>query len=79
MKDGQEPTERERWRRRRVLLSSVPLVGWILLAGTMVLRGSGGSGGGLGLGCVTNLGIAAQLQGGAAVTMAVWVSRNDPK
>ena len=62
-----------------MLLSSVPLVGWILLAGTMVLRGSGGSGGGLGLGCVTILVIAALLLGGAAVTLAVWLSRNDPK
>ena len=51
----------------------------MLFAATLVMRGPGDGSGIAGLGCVAVMVIAALVLGGAAVTIAVYLSRNDPK
>ncbi len=73
-------TERERWRRKRVVLTTLPLVGWAFVAGSLVVRSwndpAAAAGG---LGCIALMVVPALILGGVAVTVALYLSRNDPK
>lgn len=75
---SEEPlSDRERWRRRRLTLGAIPLVGWFLVAGSLIAGGGASGNGRLALGCVAVMTIVALLVGGTALSIALWLSRHD--
>ncbi|MEM1248061.1 MAG: hypothetical protein AAGA81_17940 [Acidobacteriota bacterium] len=72
-----EPTDRERWRSRRLTLGAIPLLGWFLVAGGLIAGGGSSGNGRWALGCVGVMTIFALIVGGLALTIAIWLSRNE--